>query len=65
MRQAPQELQDLFEDDCAAMAVLQEHYTVDRSGIMRPKDAGRNFQGLEDAAINYLILEWDYGYRGA
>lgn len=62
MPQAPSHLRVMFEDDSAAWAVLAENFRDDR-GMIRPKVKGYRATAQEDCAIDYLWLEWDYGYE--
>lgn len=62
MPQAPQHLRDKFEDDGAAWAILDKHYYADKSGVIHPKDSNRTPTPEEGDALDYLWLEWDYGY---
>lgn len=61
MPTAPEHLRARFADDSAAWDVLREHYRDDR-GVIRPKPPGRWPSTHEARAIDYLVLEWDYGY---
>lgn len=62
MPQAPDDLRELFGDDCDARSELTEHYTIDRF-VIRPKQKTRAITDRESAAIDYLVLEWDYGFE--
>lgn len=63
MPQASDELRDQFEDDSAAMTVLQEHFSLSATGVIRPRTADRQATDREKAAIDYLVLEWDYAWE--
>jgi len=61
MPQAPYELQKRWTDDSAALSHLAPNFTW-RGGMIRPRDGYTPTQ--EDySAIDYLILEWDYGFE--
>lgn len=63
MPQATDELRDKFPDyDGEALEVIKEHFTVDRTGIIRKKDPNYDPTEREWDAIDYLFQEWDYGY---
>lgn len=61
MPQAPSYLQSMFEDDAAAWRYLPNFY--DDRGMIRPKIAGTTPVAKQVHAIDYLCLEWDYGYE--
>jgi hypothetical protein len=63
MPQAPDALRALFDHDGEAWLVLHENFT-DTRGVIRPK-AGHVVTVAEAAAIDYLVLEWDYAYEAA
>lgn len=63
MPQAPSYLQAMFEDDSAAFAVLANNFN-DTGGLLRPKP-GYTPTSSDYHAIDYLCLEWDYGYEEA
>lgn len=61
MPQAPDALRALFANDGEAWEVLRENFT-DTSGVIRPKP-GHAPTVAECAAIDYLVLEWDYAWE--
>lgn len=61
MPQAPEYLRAMFEDDSDAWRHLSNFY--DDRGLIRPKIAGTTPTDKQAHAIDYLILEWDYGYE--
>ena len=63
MPQAPQSLRDEFEDDTNACLALKDNFN-ERHGVFRKKDPSYAPTGREMNALNYMILEWDYGYEG-
>lgn len=48
--------------DEEALRVLVDRFDVDRTGMIRPKFHGLVVAPREAEAIDYLWLEWDYGY---
>lgn len=63
MPQAPQYLRDEFEDDSEALHLLEANFVVDRSGMFRQRDPHYLATAKEVRALEYLILEWDYGFH--
>lgn len=65
MPSAPQELRDKFDGPEDAWKVL-ERFCVNDQGIIRPRTDADVLLVKEDAelraAVDYLWLEWDYGY---
>ena len=62
MPQAPDHLRDKFPSDSEALELLHSRgYKVSRGGVIFHPDA-RPAGNEEWTAIEYLILEWDYGY---
>lgn len=61
MPQAPEALRELFVDDSQAWEVLGSNFTDDR-GVIRPKPGHQVTVG-EAAALDYLVLEWDYAFE--
>jgi hypothetical protein len=61
MPQAPNHLRAMFSDDADAWRYLPNFY--DDRGIIRPKIAGTEPTEKQGHAIDYLCLEWDYGYE--
>lgn len=61
MPQAPQHLQDRWTDDGAAFEQLAGRFVVTRGGVIKPKTTTVPTEA-DLSAIDYLILEWDYGY---
>jgi hypothetical protein len=53
--------QDLFDDDGAAFQQLGQNFKTSRGGIIYPVD-GYTPTPLDLKAVDYLVLEWDYGY---
>jgi hypothetical protein len=51
----------MFSDDADAWRYLPNFY--DDRGIIRPKIAGTEPTEKQGHAIDYLCLEWDYGYE--
>lgn len=63
MPQAPEELRAKFSGgDGEALDILRENYVVDCSGVIHPKTKDYQPTKRENEAIDYLWLEWDYGY---
>lgn len=61
MPQAHQYLRDKFEDDSTAWEILDGNFS-DCAGLIYPKVAGYMPTNEENDALDYLFLEWDYGY---
>jgi hypothetical protein len=61
MPQGPAHLHAMFGDDSTAWTYLSNFY--DDRGIIRPKIAGTQPTEKQFQAIDYLCLEWDYGYE--
>jgi hypothetical protein len=62
MPQGPAHLHEKFKDDAGAWKILQQvGYTDDRGMIIPPDDEYRPTEE-EKEAIDYLVLEWDYGW---
>lgn len=61
MPQGPVHLHEEFGDDMTAWLVLKEDFNQ-HAGVIYPKD--KNFAPTEkqNRAIDYLCMEWDYGY---
>lgn len=64
MPQGPDYLQEEFGDDSNALAVIDTNYIVDKGFIIRPKVAGYRATALENRALDYLWLEWDFAFEG-
>lgn len=64
MPQGPPELQEEFGTDYAALQIIKENYTEGKGFVIRPKVEGYKSTELENRALNYLWLEWDYGFEG-
>ena len=64
MPQAPEYLREEFDDDQAAWKVLNEHYREAKGGLIVPRVAGYKATEQENRALDYLWLEWDYGFEG-
>lgn len=63
MPSAPTWLCDLFPgDDEEALKVLERNFVVPRGFIIHPKVAGYKPTQRENEAIDYMFMEWDYGY---
>lgn len=67
MPSAPPELQAMFEDDFEASLVVEKRHFFNQYGYIIPKHDKESLPkpDREDEAIDYLILEWDYGYEGS
>jgi hypothetical protein len=65
MPQAPDELRAQFADDTSALEVIKANFSIARGGVIYPKSPGRPATEREMAAVDYLALEWDYGYQDA
>lgn len=64
MPQSPPELRAKFPDgDLEALRVLKENFVIDQSGVIHPRAWGYEPTSRENEAIDYLWLEWDYGYE--
>lgn len=61
MPQAPANLRDQWADDFAAHDHLRGKIVVTRAGIIHPRE-GVTLSELDHSAVDYLCLEWDYGY---
>ena len=62
MPSGPPELHARFGNDSTALELLEKAgYTHDKSFTIRPP-AGHKPTKDEMDAINYLVLEWDWGY---
>ena len=61
MPQAPEYLRAMFSDDADAWGHLSNFY--DDRGMIRPKITGALPTEKQAYAIDYLCLEWDYGYE--
>lgn len=62
MPQAPEYLRDKFDGDAEAFKILGDDFKVSRGGIIYPAKEGTRPTIEQGHAIDYLILEWDYGY---
>lgn len=62
MPQAPGYLQAEFHDDAAALVVISSDFKVSRGGMIYPAVEGYKPTERQYRAIDYLIMEWDYGY---
>lgn len=63
MPQGPPELHARFGDDSNAIQLLLSHnFTIDQQFIIRPPE-GYIPTDEDNDAIDYLVLEWDYGYE--
>lgn len=61
MPQGPADLHHKWGDCSNALAQLGDRFT-NTAGVIRPKDG--TIPTDEDlSAINYLFLEWDFGYE--
>lgn len=63
MPQGRRELNQFWESDANALNHLKDHYIIGHNGIIRPKDEHREPTFVDWQAIEYLIHEFDYGYR--
>ena len=64
MPQASDELRAKFPGgDQEAFAVIEEHFSISKGGVIYPKHPGRQMTEREGDAIDYLCDEWDYGYE--
>lgn len=61
MPQAPDHLRAKFADDSAAFEALGFNFFCLPGGVIYPKE-GYVPNAHEWDAIDYLIMEWDYGY---
>ena len=52
----------MFASDSDALAVINTNFRCSRGGILFPKESGYVPTEREQNAIDYLIMEWDYGY---
>ncbi len=64
MPQATDELRSQWSDDGVAFEAIRTNYTVNRGGIIYPRQDGYKGTSTEYSAIDYLCQEWDYGYSG-
>lgn len=64
MPAGPPELQEEFGTDSAALKVIEENYTFGKGFIISPKVEGYKPTPLENRALDYLWLEWDWGFWG-
>ena len=64
MPSGPPELQEEFGDDSKAFQVISENYIVVRGFVISPKVVGYKPTPLENRALDYLWLEWDYAFKG-
>lgn len=62
MPSASDELREMFSGPEEALTLLDKHFT-EKAGCIYPKDNAYNPTLRENAAINYLVYEWDYGYE--
>lgn len=62
MPQASEELRAQFIDDVDAFECIKENFKVERNGLIVQKDPSYKPSTREQAAISYLVLEWDYAY---
>lgn len=60
MPQAPKELSDKW-NESTAFTQITENFKISRDGIIYPIN-GYSPTEEDYSAIDYLILEWDYGY---
>lgn len=64
MPSGPPELHAYFQNDTNAMNLLLSHgYTCSKDFIIRPPNKKHISTSKENDAIDYLVLEWDYGFR--
>jgi hypothetical protein len=63
MPQGPYELHEKWQDSGNALYHLDAHFNVNRGGVIRKKDAAYEPTAEDLSAIDYLCLEWDYGYE--
>jgi hypothetical protein len=64
MPQAPAMLSNMFEDDGHAWDFLRGHFSDD-CGVIRKNKSDYAPTRDQLHAIDYLCLEWDYGYEPA
>ncbi len=64
MPQAPEYLRKMFTDDQAAFKVIDANFNTSPGGIISPKVVGHDPTEQENYALDYLWLEWDYGFSG-
>ena len=62
MPQAPDELRVRWGSDCAAFSQLGNRFDISRGGIITPRPLVAPSEA-DLSAIDYLCLEWDYGYE--
>lgn len=62
MPQAPDYLRKQFADDGEALDAIRVGYYVDKGFIIRPRYKGYEPSERENNALDYLWLEWDYGF---
>lgn len=62
MPQSPAHLQAQFPSDSEALEILKENFIIYRNGMIGRKDPGYVPTEKEKDAVDYLVLEWDYGY---
>jgi hypothetical protein len=64
MPQAPTYLQEEFEDDSVALKTIENNYEVGKGFVIRPRIVGYKGTDLENRALDYLWLEWDFAFEG-
>lgn len=64
MPSGPPELQREFGDDATALEFIDKNYEVGKGFVIRPRVAGYKATAKENRALDYLWLEWDYGFEG-
>lgn len=63
MPSAPPELAAKFpRGDEQAFEIIDANFNTRRDGMIEPKVVGYKPTPEEDEALDYLWLEWDYGY---
>ncbi len=64
MPSAPPYLQEMFDNDSVALAIIGEHYSVGKGFVIRPRTPGYKATTQEEHALDYLWLEWDFAFEG-
>jgi hypothetical protein len=64
MPSGPPYLHEFWQDDSNAWAFLKTNFDEVENGMISPKDPKHIPTFVEWRAIEYLILEWDWGYKG-
>lgn len=65
MPSGPPELWKDFPDgDSDALIAIDENYVVGKGFVIRPKVVGYKPTEIENKALDFLWLEWDYAFEG-